>query len=136
MKLPATSKTRFEREFAINASPKILYPYLSTAAGLNRWFAQTNKTSDEQVFNFIWDKTDHPAIISNLRANKSVKFTYLDDEGKVGPDASYLEFGIETSQLTGEQFLKVVDYTAEQDEEELDELWEKLIQSLREIVGG
>ena len=29
----------YQFEFEIKASPKVLYPYLSTASGLQQWFA-------------------------------------------------------------------------------------------------
>ncbi len=40
------------------------------------------------------------------------------------------------SGLTQELYLKVVDYSEENDVEEQEELWEGLMQHLREIVGG
>lgn len=136
MTKPDTSKIKFVREYAINASAKILYPYLSTPAGLSKWFAENVKVVDKQVYNFIWDKTDHLATISNQRLNRSVRFIFADENGQSVPDADYVDFSIESSELTGEQFLQVIDYTSDQDEEELEELWDNLFQSLREIVGG
>ena len=136
MTKPASSKVKFTREYAINASPKILYPYLSTASGLGRWFAESVKAGPNQIFNFVWDKTDHFAEMSNHRTNRSVRFLFLDENQKHVPDADYVDFTIESSELTGEQFLRVTDYAADQDEEEMEELWENLIQSLREIIGG
>ena len=136
MNRPTSSKVKFTREYAINASPKILYPYLSTPAGLGRWFSEKATVEPDNTFNFIWDKTDHFAEMSNHRTNRSVRFIFLDDDKNQVPDADFIDFTIETSELTGEQFLRITDYSADQDEEEMEELWGNLIQSLREIVGG
>ena len=136
MTKPETTKTKFLREYSINASPRLLYPYLSTPAGLARWFAEDVNVLSNQVYNFIWDKEDHFAEIASQRANRSVRFVFLDENKLPVPDADYVDFTIETSELTGEQFLRVTDYTADHDEEEMEELWENLIFSLREIIGG
>jgi len=37
-------KNKFITEFEINASQKILFPYLSTASGLAQWFADDVNT--------------------------------------------------------------------------------------------
>lgn len=131
-----STKTKFVREYSINASSKLLYPYLSTPSGLARWFAEDVNILGNQVYNFIWDKKDHFAEISNQRSNRSVRFIFLDENKQPQSDADYVDFTIETSELTGEQFLRVTDYSADHDEEEMEELWENMIISLREIIGG
>jgi|SRR5690606_13425204 len=130
------SKVKFIREFAINASPKILYPYISTAAGLARWFADDVVILSNDVYNIMWDKENHFAHLTNQRSNRSARFVFLDENKETVADADYVDFTIESSELTGEQFLRITDYSAEQDEEEMEELWANLIQSLREIIGG
>lgn len=129
------TKTKFVREYPINASAKLLYPYLSTPSGLAQWFCDQAAVSNERYFKFVWDNRDHLAEMTSHRTNRSVRFLFLDADGNHRSDASYIDFSIEASELTQEQFLKVVDYSDE-DEEELEELWENLIQNLREIVGG
>ncbi|MFC5270084.1 START-like domain-containing protein [Adhaeribacter terreus] len=130
------SKVKFVREYAINASPKIIYPYLSSASGLARWFADNVNILSNNVYNIIWDKEDHFTELTNVRSNRSVRIVFLDENKQPVADADYVDFTIETSELTGEQFLRVTDYSSEQDEEEMEELWDNLIQSLREIIGG
>lgn len=132
----STEKVKFTREYAINASAKLLYPYLSTPSGLSRWFCDDVMVLPEHRYNFIWDKTDHFAELSNHRTNRSARFIFLDENKNSVPDADYVDFTIESSELTGEQFLRITDYSADHDEEAMEELWENLIQSLREIIGG
>lgn len=137
MSLSATrQKHRFSVEYPINASPKILYPYLATASGLEQWFCQRVQVEGSQHFNFVWDNQAHYAEMSSHRTNRSVRFCFLDERRKTVADANYLDFLIEESELTQEVYLRVVDYSEETDTEELEEMWAGLMQKLREQVGG
>jgi hypothetical protein len=130
------TKTKFVREYPINASAKLLYPYLSTAGGLQQWFCDKVTVNGDKVYNFFWDGRNHYAEMTGHRTNRSVRFLFLDENKQNISDPSYIDFSIESSELTQEQFLKITDYTEEEDVEELSELWEHLLQNLREIVGG
>jgi uncharacterized protein YndB with AHSA1/START domain len=131
-----STKTKFVREYPINASARLIYPYLSTASGLAQWFCDDVNILENKVYNFFWDGKNHYAELTNMRSNRSVRFLFQDDDRVLPADPSYIDFTIESSDLTQELFLKVVDYSEEDDIEELDELWENLMQNLREIVGG
>ncbi|GHA58011.1 START-like domain-containing protein [Pontibacter akesuensis] len=130
------TKTKFVREYPINASAKLLYPYLSTPGGLAQWFCDEATVNSEKQYKFVWDGQTHFAELTSHRINRSVRFLFLSEKREHVPDASYIDFSIEASELTQEQFLKVVDYSDEDDEEEMEELWDNLMQNLREIVGG
>ena len=79
-------------EFPINASTKILYPYLATASGLSQWFCDDVRYVEAQRLNFIWDNENHYAEISSQRLNRAVRFVFLDDQRQPVADADYLEF--------------------------------------------
>lgn len=130
------TKVKFVREFPINASAKLLYPYLSTPSGLSQWYCDNVVINEDKIFNFIWDGRSHYAEMTGHRTNRSVRFIFLNNEKKQTADPPFIDFSIEASELTEEQFLKVIDYSDEDDMEELEELWEQLMQKLREIVGG
>ena len=49
-----SAKVKFEIEFPIQASPQLLYNYISTQSGLSEWFAD-NVNSRGELFTFIWD---------------------------------------------------------------------------------
>ncbi|QIX59722.1 ATPase [Hymenobacter lutimineralis] len=137
MPLSATrSKHRFTVEYPINASPKILYPYLASASGLGHWFCQKVRLDEQHHFIFTWDGQDHYAEMNSHRTNRSVRFVFLDKNRRHTPDANFLDFTIESSELTQEVFLRVIDYSEETDEIELQEMWDNLVQNLREQVGG
>ena len=130
------AKSRFVAEFPINASPKILYPYLSTASGLSQWFCDDVRYIEGQRLNFIWDQENHYAEISGQRLNRAVRFVFLDDQRQPLADANFLEFSLDSSQVTDEVYLRVVDYSPTHDASEQHEMWEGLVGKLREQVGG
>lgn len=130
------TKTRFVVEFPINASPKILFPYLATASGLSQWFCDDVRYIEGQRLNFIWDHENHYAEISGQRLNRAVRFVFLDEHRQPVSDATFLEFTLDASQVTDEVYLRVVDYSAANDAGEQQEMWDGLVAKLREQVGG
>ena len=130
------TKSRFVVEFPINASPKILFPYLATASGLSQWFCDDVRYVEGQRLNFIWDQENHYAEISGQRLNRAVRFVFLDEQRQTVSDASFLEFTLDASQVTDEVYLRVVDYSSGTDAEEQQEMWNGLVAKLREQVGG
>ena len=129
------SKHKFTAEFELRASPKVLFPYFSSASGLQQWFAEKVILKDSTTFDFLWDGESHVAKLSQLRLQKSAKFDFLpaNQEEK---DHNYLEFKLDVSDLTGSTYLKVIDYSSNTDDDELTELWDDLIYKLKEIVGN
>jgi hypothetical protein len=130
------TKYRFATEYEFNASAKILYPYLETAAGLSEWFCTNVTISDEKIYDFIWDGEHHYARQAFHRLNKGVRYLFLDENKQLPEDGNYLDFQIETSEISQGLFLKVTDYSSETDENELQEMWDGLINNLKSIIGG
>ena len=128
------SKNKYLAEFEINASKKMLYSYIQTASGLSQWIADDVTVDEDNVYNFIWDGDDHRAKMVSHRTNNFVKFEYLPENGD--DDPSYFELRIEMNDLTQTVFLRVTDYTDFDDEEEWYDLWDGMIHTLKETVGG
>jgi hypothetical protein len=55
-----SDKVKFELEFVIQASPQLLYQYISTPSGLSEWYAD-NVNSRGEIFTFIWDGSEERA---------------------------------------------------------------------------
>ena len=125
---------KFEKEYEFNASRRMLFPYISTAGGLAQWFADDVNVDEDKVYHFIWEGDRHRARLVAQRANNYVKFEYIDDT--VNGDMAYTEIKLDENEITQTVFLKVFDYTDIEDGEEARELWDHLIQNLKEIVGG
>jgi uncharacterized protein YndB with AHSA1/START domain len=130
------NKKLFTADFEIHASIKMLYPYIQTASGLSEWFADNVKISPEKVFTFVWDSEEHKAIMTAHRTNHFAKFEYLPESKEDEKDPSYFELRLEINELTQTTFLKVLDYSDFDDHEELQDLWEGLIENLKKVVGG
>ncbi|MEM9983108.1 MAG: START-like domain-containing protein [Bacteroidota bacterium] len=126
------AKYKFTNEYEIRASTKMLYPYLSTPAGLQDWFADKVITEDK-LYHFEWDDEIHTGRIVSQRVNKSIKFEFEEEEeGR----PSYIEFKLEANEMTESSFLKITDYSSANNEEDLHKFWDGLVGNLRELVGG
>jgi uncharacterized protein YndB with AHSA1/START domain len=128
-------KLKFVAEYELRASPKVLFPYVSTASGLSQWFAAKVNTLPEHRYDFIWDNESHIARQTSLRQNKSVRFEFVDTSENVH-DANYVDFRLDVSELTQATYLRVTDYSANLDEDELQDMWDGLLDKLKEIVGS
>ncbi len=127
---------KFVSDYQINTSRKILFPYLSTASGLSEWFADDVKINEDKNYIFRFDGEDHFAKIVALRNNAHIKFEFFDPTNPEETDHSFIEFKLEENELTQTMFLKVIDYSDAYDDDELESIWESLIGSLKEIIGG
>lgn len=129
------AKHKFTTEFEINASKKMLYPYLSSPSGLSQWLADDVNINEDKVYNFIWDDQDHKARMTTHKVNSFVKFEFFEN-GHIDEDPNYFEFKLDMNELTQSVFIKITDYSDNDDEEELEDLWSNLVVILKEIVGG
>ena len=130
------SKQKFMGEYSINASRKMLFPYLSTASGLSLWFADdVNINNINKTLIFIVDGEEIIARIDSVKKNRYVKFSFLED-GEVRKDHDYLEFKLEINELTQSVFIRIIEYTETDDLEESFQIWDNLLSQLKEIIGA
>jgi uncharacterized protein YndB with AHSA1/START domain len=130
------NKYKFTEEFELNASPRVIFPYLQNPASLAEWFADKVALSPDKVFNFIWDNTDHFAKLVATRQNKQIKYEFLDKNLKSVADPNFIEFKLQQSELTNTTFLKITDYSDMTSPDDLDALWKGLINQLKEVLGS
>jgi len=129
-------KNKFITEFEINASQKILFPYLSTASGLAQWFADDVNINEDKVYIFLWDGEDHRATKAAQKANISVKFEFLPETEEDKEDPNYIELKLNVNELTQSVFIQITDYSDIDDEEEQEDLWENIVYNLKTLIGG
>lgn len=130
-------KAKFVADYQINASKKILFQYLSTASGLEEWFADEVRINEDKVYIFDFDNEEHHARIASIRTNSHVKFEFFEPEKSPEEQSdSSIEFKLEENEVTQTLFLKIIDQSEGYDSEELAAIWEGLIAKLKEIVGG
>jgi uncharacterized protein YndB with AHSA1/START domain len=127
-------KFKFTTEYEFQASPKILFEFLSTPVGLSQWFCEKAQETIQHTWNLVWDETDHLAIQTHNKPHKMVRFQFEPLDGEDSADPAYLQFEIEKSELTRVAFLKVTDYSNMSNRQELEELWENLIGNLKTVI--
>jgi len=125
-----TEKKKFELEYTINSSPKILFHRLSTADGLAEWFAD-DVLIKGKAFVFIWEGNEQYAELCYVKENKTVKFKWLDEENK----DYYFEFRINIDDLTSDVALIITDFAEEDEMDDSKELWDTQIGELKHILG-
>lgn len=129
------TKQIFSTEFEINASPKTLFQYLNTAEGLAKWFADDVQFEGDRNYIFIWDDVKHPAKKVAKKENQHVRYEFLPDGGTT-EEPSYLEFEIQVNEFTNTTFIKITDFGDIDDLKDYEELYNHMISTLTDIVGG
>ena len=129
-------KTLYTGDYEINASTKMLYPYIYSPSGLAQWFADDVTINADGIYTFDWEGEKNPAKLLAHRTNHYVKFEFLPNNEEDEEDPAYFELRLELNELTQSVFIKITDYSDIDDLEELKDLWDSLIDSLRETVGG
>ncbi len=121
----------YQFEFEIKASPKVLYPYLSTASGLQQWFADKVTVKNSADFIFFWDNENHLDRLISQKLNKFVKFQFE------GSKKRNLEMSLNISEVSNTTYLQIIDSASNfKSDEDAEELWEFLTDKLKEIVGS
>jgi uncharacterized protein YndB with AHSA1/START domain len=130
-------KRLFTADYEIHASIKMLYPYIQSASGLAEWFADdVNINNIDKTYIFFWDNEEHRARQTAHRTNHFARFEFVPENDVDEKDPSYFELRLEFNELTQSVFLKVSDYSDFDDLNELQDLWNGLVENLRKTVGG
>lgn len=125
-------KVKFELEVAINASPGMLFQYISTPSSLQEWFADKVNTRGK-IFSFIWDGVEEQAELVIKKSNERIRFKWVESED----DDSYFEIRIQEHPLTNDVSLVITDFADDEDDvDEAKQLWESQIEELRHTIGA
>ncbi|HRH65468.1 MAG TPA: START-like domain-containing protein [Bacteroidia bacterium] len=125
-------KQKYTLEFEIKSSPKILYNYLSTASGLEEWFADKVNIR-EGDFIFHWEGSEQRARIINKKENSVVRYKWQTDDKK---DDTYFQFEIVQDEITSDVALIVTDFASDDEKEENVLLWNSQIHNLMHHIGS
>jgi uncharacterized protein YndB with AHSA1/START domain len=124
-------RSKFELEYNLNCSPKVLFSRLSTPEGLGEWFAdQVNVEGD--IFIFYWNSSESKARLSALKENKMVRFEWIGMENE---ESNYFEFRINLEELTNELALLIIDFAEAEEKEDAIYLWDSQINDLKRALG-
>ena len=127
-----SDRIKFEMEFPIKVSQKLLFQYISTPSGLSEWFAD-NVNSRGEIFIFIWNDSEESAELIRKINNEKIQFQWLDDE----ETDYYFELRIQFDEITKDVSLIVTDFAEDEDEvEESKLLWTNQISDLKKVLGS
>ena len=113
-----SKKQLFTLEFPVRCSPAILFEFLSTASGLQEWFAD-RVDEWENVFSFSWNGgTPDKAEILDQEENKFIRFRWLHSDKN-----EYFEFKIEKTEISNQTILVVKDFAEKSEIKDQSQLW-------------
>lgn len=126
-----SDRIKFEMEFPIKVSQRLLFQYLSTPSGLSEWFAD-NVNSRGEKFIFIWDDSEEVANLVSKKLPEKIKFQWEDDK-----DTDYFfELRIQFDEITKDVSLIVTDFAEEDEVEESKMLWTNQVFDLKKVLGS
>lgn len=126
-----SDRIKFEMEFPIKVSQRLLFQYLSTPSGLSEWFAD-NVNSRGEKFIFIWDDSEEVANLVSKKLPEKIKFQWEDDN-----DTDYFfELRIQFDEITKDVSLIVTDFAEEDEVEESKMLWTNQVFDLKKVLGS
>ena len=128
------TKIKYEIEFIINTSPKILYNFLLTPSGLSEWFSDDVNIRNN-VYTFFWDGEESQAKLLSSKKEETVKFQWIDEDDPDEFKNTYFEFKIRVDSMTRETALIVTDFADEDELDSAQQLWESQISELKHILG-
>jgi len=125
-----SEKKKFNIEYEIKSSPRILYGFLSEPNGLTQWFADDVSVRD-QIYTFTWDGEPQKAKLLYIKENKIVRFRWIDDEPEY-----YFEMEIIQDELTNDVALSITDFAAEDLVSERKLIWNNQVDYLISVLGA
>lgn len=126
-------KEKFEMEYLLKTSTKVLDNMISTPSGLSEWFADDVNIKDD-VYTFIWDGASEEARLITKKANSRVKWQWLEDEDE-GID-SFFEIRHEVDPMTKAVIVTITDFAESDEIEESRALWDQQIGNLKRVLGA
>jgi uncharacterized protein YndB with AHSA1/START domain len=124
-------RAKYELEYTLNCSPKVIFSRLSTPEGLGEWFAD-DVNVDRDIFTFMWNKSESKARLAALKENKFVRFEWLDITDE---ETNYFEFRINIEELSGSLALIIVDFADPEEKEDAVNLWDSQVTDLKRVLG-
>jgi hypothetical protein len=126
-------KIKFELEYLLKTSPKVLESMINTPSGLSEWYADDVNIKDD-VFTFFWDGGEEKARLISKKNGSRVRFQRLEDEEE--NNECYFEMGFEIDPMTKSVVMSITDFAESDELEESKMLWEQQINDLKRVIGN
>lgn len=128
-----SEKIKFEQEYLLKTSPKVLNSMLMTPSGLSEWFAD-DVIIKEDIYTFYWDGSEEQARLLGKKSNEFIKLRWLEDE-EDGHD-TFLEMRFKVDPMTKAVVLNLTSFSDDDELEETQLYWESTINELRRVIGA
>ena len=125
-----SEKKKFNIEYEIKSSPRILYSFLNEPNGLSQWFADDVNVRD-QIYTFTWDGEQQKAKLVAVKENKLVRFRWVDDDPQY-----YFEMEIIQDELTNDVALSITDFATDDLLSERKLIWKNQVDYLISVLGA
>ena len=125
-----SEKKKFNIEYEIKSSPRILYTFLNEPNGLTQWFADDVSVRD-QIYTFTWDDEPQTAKLITIKENKLVRFRWIDDDPQY-----YFEMEIIQDELTNDVALSITDFATDDTVTDRKLIWNNQISYLISVLGA
>lgn len=126
-------KEKFELEYLLKTSIRVLDNMIGSPSGLSEWFADDVTVRDD-IYSFEWNGSFEEARLVQKKMNSKMKFKWLEDEEN--GDDYYFEINFEVDSMTSAVSLKVIDFSEADEIESSKMLWEQQINDLKRIIGA
>jgi uncharacterized protein YndB with AHSA1/START domain len=125
-----SEKKKFNLEYEIKSSPRILYTFLNEPNGLTQWFADDVSIRDS-IYTFTWDDEQQTAKLIAIKENKLVRFRWIDDDPQY-----FFEMEIVQDELTNDVALSITDFATDDTLVERKSIWDNQIKYLVSVLGA
>ena len=125
-----SEKKKFNIEYEIKSSPRILYTFLNEPNGLTQWFADDVSVRDS-IYTFTWDDEQQTAKLVAIKENKLVRFRWIDDDPQY-----FFEMEIVQDELTNDVALSITDFATDDTLAERISIWDNQIKYLVSVLGA
>lgn len=129
-----SDKIKFQLEFLLKTSTKVLDNMIMTPSGLSEWFADDVNINDD-IYTFFWDGSEEEARLISKNNGVKARWRWLEIEDE--EDDAFFEINYKKDPMTKSVVLTVTDFA--DDEEEVEEsklLWTKQINNLKRTIGA
>lgn len=120
---------KFELEYTLKTSARVLFTRLSTPAGLSEWFADDVNIKNG-MFSFEWDGSEQFAEVISKKDNRHMRFRWVEE-----PEDTYFEFKLQKDELTGDLALIITDFADADEKADATGLWDSQISELKRAIG-
>lgn len=127
------NKEKFELEYVLKTSPKVLDNLLTTPDGLSEWFADDVMVKNE-IYTFYWDGSEEQARLLSRKTGEGIKWQWVHDQED--DLDTYFEMRYTIDPMTKAVILSISDFAFAAEREQSMRLWESQVVDLRRVIGA